>query len=274
MKGIYFMRVYAKHFFYNGKSSKTYGIKMVSFESSILVTSSMGELELSTAKSTQGTHWDYYGEDYSNPLKFKIQIVKENYQSFSQYEVREIYRWLLSTNNYTEFRFHEEVILDNVILYAKVTHLKTQSVGNEIIGFEIDFECNAPYGFSNKIKKIFNFDKDNNKQIIMNYSDKIGFIYPNLEIACLEDCDFELINLFEDRITKIKNCKKNEIIVVDTQTKQIKSSNELHDLCGDFNWNWFRLVSTFNNQKNILLCENNCKIQFDYQEIRAVDFED
>lgn len=265
------MKVYADSFFYNGKSSKYYNLHMVSFESSSLEKSNMVKKELSTAKPPKTDTWDYYGEESTEPIIFRVQLTRTDYNYLTMQECRQVARWL-DVNNYKEFKFGNEDCY-NILLYAKVTELTQLSVGNKIVGFEIEFTCNAPYGFSPIQDINISFHSNNPSYTLLNITDEFGFIYPKMMITFLENCDFQIINETENRITKIKNCKKNEKITLDNRTKQITSTNDLHKLNEDFNWGWFRFVSYTDMDKNILSCTNNCNINFTYQGIRKLGLE-
>lgn len=102
---------------------------------------------------------------------------------------------------------------------------------------------------------------------IYDTSHEEGYIYPYTEITILEDSDLNIYNAIENRNTFIANCKKDEVIIMDYPV--IQSSNLSHNIQNDFNWNFFRIANTFNNNKNDLII-SPCKIKIEYSPIIKV----
>lgn len=81
------------------------------------------EKEIITERVSNG-YWNYYGERYKEPLKFTVQIVRNDFRSFNRDEKVIIYRWLLAKNGrYSPFFFNSGEY-DGIILNAKVSTIK------------------------------------------------------------------------------------------------------------------------------------------------------
>jgi hypothetical protein len=67
----------------------------------------------------------------------------------------------------------------------------------------------------------------------------------------------------------IKNCVKNEVIVMDypmiTSGDQTNSSHS--NLFNDFNWNFLRIVNIYNNKTNSITCSKRCNLTISYYPI-------
>lgn len=95
-----------------------------------------------------------------------------------------------------------------------------------------------------------------------------GYIYPYTEIVIDEDGDLDIYNAIEDRHTIIKNCKANEVIVMDYPV--IQSSDSSHSIQNDFNYNFFRIANTYDNSRNDLTISIPCSIKLKYSPIVKV----
>ena len=115
--------------------------------------------------------------------------------------------------------------------------------------------------------KIFTKDLSANEQFsIIDESDNIGYIYPDIQIKCKSDGDLELHNSIEDRTTIIKNCKSGEIISID-KNLNISTSLSSHKIYNDFNFIFFRIANSFNNNQNIISVNISCEITIKYYPI-------
>lgn len=102
-------------------------------------------------------------------------------------------------------------------------------------------------------------------------SDDEGYIYPDAVITVNESGNLIITNKFENRITRINNCKAGEIITfIGGGTLQITSNNALHDLSTDFNYNFIRLCNKYGNSDNIFTANLDCDIQLNFREKRKV----
>ena len=101
-----------------------------------------------------------------------------------------------------------------------------------------------------------------------NESDEEGCIYPDMEITINKDGDFTMKNSFNDRVMRIANCKKGEVIKV--SYPMISSSLTSHKVQNDFNWAFFRLENTFRDKKNKITLSLPCVVKITYSPIVKV----
>ena len=92
-------------------------------------------------------------------------------------------------------------------------------------------------------------------------ADKEQFSFPRLFID-----DIPVNN-----VMIVKNCRANEIITLHGKTKMIESSLAGHTkLYNDFNYNFIRIINTFDNNVNTFTSTLPCEITISYSPIRKV----
>lgn len=89
-----------------------------------------------------------------------------------------------------------------------------------------------------------------------------------MEIVILEDGDLNIHNAIENRNTYIGNCVAGEVITMDYPV--IQSSIPSHDIQNNFNWVFFRIANTYENNRNDLTISIPCKIKIKYSPIVKV----
>lgn len=101
---------------------------------------------------------------------------------------------------------------------------------------------------------------------IIDESDDIGYIYPDIQIKCLSSGDLKITNSIENRTTIIKNCSTNEVISVD-ENLNISTSLSSHKLYNDFNFVFFRIANSYENNQNIISVNIPCEITIKYYPV-------
>lgn len=123
-------------------------------------------------------------------------------------------------------------------------------------------------GVKNNYYYIYVDENFDNEAVINDISDEEGHIYPYTEIIVNENGNLNIHNAIEDRNTYIANCVAGEVIIMDYPI--IKSSVSSHDILNDFNWNFFRVANTYNNNRNDLTISIPCNIKIRYSPIVKV----
>lgn len=158
--------------------------------------------------------------------------------------------------------------MDDVYYNAqlKLTEIK---FGENIIGYDVEATCDAPYGWSDKrVARLYNNEEDSNDSVlsIFDDSDEIGSIIPDIEITVLNDGDVGIYNDATLRNTIIKHCIAGEIITI-TDGKRIKSNIDHKYLYDDFNWVFQKITNSYRtNVNNFEL--TNCKVKITWRETR------
>jgi hypothetical protein len=254
---------------FDGKMCTDYGLQICSFESNDLENVSSSAIELSTYKSPLSNKWQKYGYEYKDPKSFTIEVAKLNFEKFTKYEVGEINRWLVRTDGYHWFQLYNKNF-SGVNFNCTATQSEELVLNGDTYGIKYTFTADSPYGYSDIIEKALTFTDANKSFSLIDYSDEIGHIYPDLKITCSSNGNLDLYNKIEDRHMIINNCTSGEIIMIDGEHKIITSSINTHKIYNDFNYKYFRIANSFASRENIITSSLNCIMEIRWREIRKV----
>jgi len=140
----------------------------------------------------------------------------------------------------------------------------------KIYVLDITFISNRPFALHDPITYRIKTSEANEKYILIDNSDEIGYIYPNMEVMCLESGNLEITNSNENRTTIIKNCLKDEVI---TFSKELLFHSSIleHIIQNDFNYIFLRISNSYKNRKNILTFSMPVKAEISYSPyVKAV----
>ena len=155
----------------------------------------------------------------------------------------------------------DEMIVEDVHLGdARVIELD-----GKIIGFELELLTNRPYALQEPISMTIKNLQENGIKRIVSKSDEEGYIYPEMTIYIEQDGDLTIYNSLEDRTMHIANCTSGEVIKINYP--MIESSLESHKIQNDFNWKFFRISRTYQNNVNEINISIPCTIQLTYSPV-------
>ncbi len=263
----------ATNFLYDNEKLSDHGMVLCSFDSGGLETVSAGNsLTFGTVK-TGASDKSYFGTaGYEEPLSATFQICKYDYrygnESISAEELTSLLRWLARRDGFHRFQLYQKGY-EGVYFYGSFNDIKLLKLGGVLYGLELTLVTDSPYGYEN-----ISFDLTARASVgssVFCLSNETGYIYPKVfTCKCLEAGNLRLHNSVEDRVTEIKNCVKGEIISLDGNRKIIESSSVTHKLYNDFNYNFFRLGSRYDDNLNIITASLPCEIHIEYESIRKV----
>ena len=191
--------------------------------------------------------WFKTNAKYSEPLTFSFSIAKslcipDNEKYFTREDISFIMRWLVR-NEYCYIHFLQDGFED--IYYNCRLQVVERVVGGQIIGFDVEGVCDAPFGYGSEME--LHFYDSQNVQKIYDSSDEIGQTYPYMEIVCASDGTIEIENVDTGAITSILNCITGEKIIIG-QDFQITTDNLSHNIADDFNYIFFCFGNTLTNR--------------------------
>jgi len=247
-------------FQYDDKLASDFGLTVVTFDSSSggsETVSTGSNLTFNSIQAAGQDEFENFGATYSEAYSCNFQLCKidnctpaiitpEEYgeinrsQSTSLAELKvtlcDALLLLLESNenNYENIR------------YFGSFNIQAIKIRNEIYGIDCTFTSNAPYAFSDEIVYYFSGKSFN----IYDDSDEIGEIYPYIEITCNTSGNLTISNSLDDEILEILNCSENETIIIDNKHKIIRSNNESHNITDDFNYNYLKIINTYENRQN------------------------
>ena len=184
-------------------------------------------------------------------------------------EYREIMRWL----NRREF-LKFQVIDDgndnfkrDTCYYNASFNIDKIKINEKLYGMRLKMETDKPFGYGQEQSISWTFSDSNVSKILSDISDEIGYIYPTVIITINKNGDLSLYNELENCTTVIKNCKVGEVITLDGDTHIITTTYTSHDVCNDFNYEFFRIGNTINNRNNRISVSLPCNIVIKYTPI-------
>ena len=157
--------------------------------------------------------------------------------------------------------------IENWHIYISFNINRIENNGS-VVGLELNMITNRPFALKESVSIIIENTEPNGSKFIESISDEEGFIYPHTEIVINQDGDLNIYNSLEDRNTYIANCVSGEVITMDYP--MIESSLNSHKIQNDFNWNFSRIASDFNNRINDLTISIPCTIKLSYFPIVKV----
>lgn len=260
------MKVY--DFEYDGQLLSDKGLMICKFDSSGVETVSNGsELTFNTVPTLNGTRHELTSVEYEDCLTTTFQICKnpciyEAEEEISLEEVRDIMRWLNRKG------FHKFILINDEYIdtyFEASFNVSRIEVGGVIRGFELEMFTNSPFAFQEAVKLDIKNIVNNGKKLLISKSDEEGYIYPQMEITIDAAGDLEIYNDLDDRTMLIKNCKKGEVITLNYPI--IKTSLASHKIQNDFNWKFFRIARTYEEDANNLTISIPCTIKMTYSPV-------
>lgn len=254
-------------FEYDGVSLSDMGYILCQFDSDSMQTVPGGsQIAFRTVSTLQGGRHELTGSAYEECLNATLQICKdpeihENLEINAD-ELQELMRWLNRRG------FHKFKLLDDeyINLYFEASfNISRIEINGKLSGLELAMTTNRPFAMREPRDIIISTGPGGGLAAIYDISDEEGFLYPYMEITVLEDDCLDIRNKSEDRLTRIENCKKGEVITLDYPI--IKTSLQSHKIEQDFNWNFFRIANTFNNRLNELEISLSCEIKIRYSPV-------
>lgn len=239
-------------FEYNGLRLSDFGCMVCSFDNPGLETSSVGsKITLNTIQSkTNKFHLSSikYEEVYSEPFQIcKYRCHEPNEDSFSKEELSKIISWL-NKKTYNKFKPIYPDGEYSPIYYMGTFNIQKITLAGEVIGLELTFIADAPWGYYEPLEYIMDFSDPSTEFIIHDISDEVGYIYPSLlEIECLSGTEsnpvtLRISNSQENKVVEIKGCKKGEVIALEGEYKKISTNVSHPILYNDFNYNFVKVI--------------------------------
>lgn len=257
-------------FEYDGLKLSDFGYIICNFDSGGLnIISNGSQIEFNTINVLNGSKRELVSSNYSECLETTFQICKtpcnDNNFEISINEIRELAKWL-NRKEFHKFKLLNEEYTN--LFFESSFNINRIENNGSVVGLELNMITNRPFALKESVSIIIENTEPNGSKFIESISDEGGFIYPHTEIVINQDGDLNIYNSLEDRNTYIANCVSGEVITMDYP--MIESSLNSHKIQNDFNWNFFRIASDFNNRINDLTISIPCTIKLSYFPIVKV----
>ena len=264
--------MYATNFQYDNHYLSDFGFIVCNFDSAdgVNIVNAGAKIKFNTISINKGRKKLLTDTYYEECLESTFDICK-NPDCFDDLyitseEYREIMRWL-NRHQFLKFQIADKDSNDDICYYECSFNIEKIKLNERLCGLRLNMITNSPFGFGKK--QIFNWSVlDINKEYnIMDYSDETGVTFPDIYIKCLMDGDLSLKNSRDNKFTIIKNCTKGEEIIIKGKTRIIESSILSHKIYNDFNFEFPKLINTYNDKSNVFTVSLPCEVLLEYHPI-------
>lgn len=255
-------------FQFGNNFASDFGLMVATFDSSggVETVSSGSQLTFNTVKPVGRDVSNLIGTSYEETITTNFQLCKfDNCDAaiITPEEYGEINRWL-NRKMFDVFKTNENGYEN--IRFIGSFNVQAIKVYGVIYGVDLTFTSNAPYGFNDETQCYFS----GKSFYIYDDSDEVGEIYPNVIIACNEAGSLTIDNSADDEILEIKNCTSGEIITINGEQGIITTTSVGHNISNDFNYNFIKIINTYDNRDNTYNSSLNIDINMVYSTIRKV----
>lgn len=225
-----------------------------------------------TQSMFNGKMFELTHSTYEDRIEITFCICKHSCQSpiptpITTTESRVLKRWL-NRPDFHRFKLLQPNWSD--IYMEGSFNVKDVECMGETYMLELTFISNRPFALHEPITYNFTTSNNNKSFTIYDISDEVGYIYPDIEIKCLESGNLEILNSNEERRTIIKNCSNGEIITF-TRDLIMNTSVISHKIQNDFNYQFLRISNSYYNRKNKLTFSIPVQVSLKYSPyIKAV----
>lgn len=265
--------MFATDFIFDNKRASDFGLMIGSFNGGI-ETASGGEIEFSVIKAPNQDKYDFYGAAISSVLTWNFSLLKNPCTNntddmyFTQYEERQLAKWLLKQDGYRYFRFEQEGYED--IFYRVQINMLPHQICGRTAGFNLTVTSDCGYGYSQEFTHNFTLNKENPISLTTN-SDTNSYILPYITLigngSFYISNDSDLSQRYsntesDDKSTRLQNVTNT--ITMDSERDIITGISSPND----FSWYFLRLVNGVNNITTDSV--NDIKLKIAYREPRRV----
>lgn len=155
------------------------------------------------------TEPNYYGDTWTDPLEFELDIIKnictypnQKDRCFSQEDIRRFTRWLTSPHqpHWIHFEYDESEHSNIAYYFGWFSNIEAYTVGGYVYGLRLYFTCTTPFGFTDNIintKSVTSYDH----MLVVNDSDELeNYCYPQITIHPHASGQIYLCNLSDCRL--------------------------------------------------------------------------
>lgn len=265
--------MHALDFEYDGQLLSDYGFIICDFESKkgFAFESAGSNLTFTKTPFRRGKRHGLVNAKYEECIQTVFGICKNpdifDDMSVTNDEYRDLIRWL-NRSEFLKFSvIYEDISYHEPCFYTGSFNVEKVKVSDVLYGLKLTFESDKPFAYGKEQIKTYEVSDTSALIKIRDLSDEIGYTYPKLNIECKADGDLSIINSFTGCNSIIRNCTKNEKILLDCENHIIETSVPEHDVYDDFNYDYFCIGNSFNNRDNYISVSLPCSVEIRYSPI-------
>lgn len=269
--------MYAIDFEYDGQYLSDYGFIICDFNGTygIAEASAGSVITFNKVQRDKGKKYSLSSTQYSECVSATFDICKnDEFWERDQLEItndeyRDLMRWL-NRREFLSFQLvddTDEYETKESCFYDASFNIEKILINSKLYGLRLKMETDKPFGYGQEQRVSWNFTDTGSPKNLSNISDEIGSLYPTLIVTCMRNGDLSIHNELEGCTTVIKNCQVGEVITIHGDTQIITSSFLAHDICSDFNYDFFRIGNTIKTRSNMISVSMPCKLEIRYRPI-------
>lgn len=255
----------ATEFIYDGVCSAKYGLKIASFDGSVLEETPYIVPNIAVAKAAASKKFHYLDRTYDSPPTFDFSIVSE--ESIHEEILREVLIWLDARRGFKPFIVMQQGF-DDLTYNCIFTVTSLIYHAGYCVGLNLSATFDSNYVLGKPIEIILFGNGEPQDVDMYNDSDNIDtYIFPKVEFDT-SDGAVSIINTTDDRVREFafSGLNPNTQYVVDNELKII--TGEGRNLLEKFTKNWLRILRGKNrlrvriNGAITITCPRYIKISF------------
>lgn len=258
-------------FEYDGKCLSDFGFMICSFDNNTEETLDGSKMTFNQTSIMMGRQHLLASAKYEECITTEFDICKinctgqnEDFYVSAEEEI-ELRRWL---NRKKFYKFHPLSDRYAGIYFNGSFNLQTKVISDNVVGMHLIFTSDSPFGYTDTLYK---FDAAaNESHVIYDMSDETGDTYLNADILCESSGDLEIINLFNNRKTIIKNCSEGETISFKNLIISSSIEERNSTIMNDFNFIFPMISNDYSSRKNAYFFSLPCSVVFQYKELRKI----
>lgn len=257
-------------FEYDGIKLSDKGYMICSGSGGIETSTNGAKINFVTVPIRQGQQNEFITSNYTECVTATFSICKkpcDNEDIFiTLKDFNNMAAWL-NRRKFHIFKVYDKSYGENICFNASFNVTKQETNG-KIYAMQLEMITDRPHAFLEEkyIRNFANIIEANTPFEYEGLSNEEGYTYISTTIMPKSDGDLILTNNRDPYNNMIiKNCISNEII--DVNYPMITTDESSHNIFKDFNWNFPKLINTYDNKINTFQVNMRCRIGMTYYPI-------
>ncbi len=261
--------MYAVDFEYDGLRLSDFGCVIGRIDGSpgIEVVSAGSNITFNKVKRHRGKIHALTSTTFDECITATFQIFKDpcSDMEMTSDEYRALARWL-NRHKFLPFHFIAEEGDSRATCYHEASFNFGKVLNNDtLVGIELTMETNRPFGYGDTVTTTLNVSNTSNTYTITDYSDDVGYTYPNMTITLAAAGTLTITNSTTGSVTELKNCSSGEVITINGDTMVVTSSLSAHHIYDDFNFEYLKIANSYSSRTNSLTFSLRCTAVISYK---------
>lgn len=264
--------MYAIDFEYDNRRLSDLGFIVCNFNysSGAEMVSAGSKLTFHTVPRHKGKKYGLAGTQYDECIGGVFDICKNpdvyDDLAITDDEFKELIRWL-NRREFLSLGFLNE---ENEVItqwYWASFNIDKIKISEVTYGLELTMTTDSPFAYGNVLTEVFDITDTSTSCVLIDDSEEIGFLYPEVAIECAADGDLRIVNEDSGSLTEIKNCSNGEIITLYGDAQIVSTSVDSHKIYNDFNFDFFKIANSIDNRENHITSTLPCTLTITYRPI-------